>query len=151
MKSHDHLDVILLCIERSNILFQFYMPHFIIECSANLVNDQTAVKLMSTVYDSAVASEMFATNDVKVRLMPFQYFKLGDKKESFIHVFGYIMEGRTASQKAILAKSLTQSLLNLMINASFVSVNISEFALGSYSNKALLDPDNENNDRHFRL
>ena len=127
------------------------MPHFVIECSANLVEDQTPEKLMNTVYDAAVASELFALNDVKVRLLPFRYFRLGEKKTSFVHVFGYIMEGRSVKQKATLARNVTASLTNLVRNASFVSVNISEFAIESYCNKALVDPDNNNNDRHFRL
>ncbi len=49
---------------------------------------------MQAVYDAAEATGLFAVNDIKVRLRPYQYFKLGKGKRDFIHIFGYIMEGR---------------------------------------------------------
>ncbi len=74
------------------------MPHFIIECSENIFEQKSPEEIMQAVYDAAEAVELFAVNDIKVRLRPFQYFKLGAGKKDFIHIFGYVMEGRSIEQ-----------------------------------------------------
>ena len=55
---------------------------------------------MQAVYEAAEATGLFAPNDIKVRLRPYRYFKLGEGKQDFIHIFGNIMEGRSTEQKA---------------------------------------------------
>ena len=80
------------------------MPHFIIDCSENIIQQRSPDEIMQCVYDAAESTRLFSKNDIKVRVRPFQYFKLGDDKKDFIHVFGNIMEGRTTEQKAALSK-----------------------------------------------
>ena len=80
------------------------MPHFIIDCSENVIQQESPDKIMQAVYDAAEATGLFAANDIKVRLRPYQYFKLGEDKKDFIHIFGNIMEGRSTEQKANLSK-----------------------------------------------
>jgi len=45
-------------------------------------------ELMDTVYDTADATGIFATNDIKVRIQSYQHYKLGNNKSNFLHVFG---------------------------------------------------------------
>ena len=104
---------------------------------------------MQAVYDVAEATGLFAPNDIKVRLRPYQYFKLGKNKKDFIHIFGNIMEGRSSEQKANLSKKIIESLNEMLPNISILSINIREFEKATYSNKALIHPRNEPNDRHF--
>lgn len=127
------------------------MPHFIIDCSQNIIQERTPDEIMNAVYEVANSTSLFAANDIKVRLRPFQYYKLGEGKKSFIHIFGYIMEGRSTEQKAHLARQITGRLTELFADISFLSININEFELATYCNKALINPDNTNNDRHFEL
>ena len=54
---------------------------------------------MQAVYDVAEATGLFAVDDIKVRLRPYQYFKLGKGKGNFIHIFGYIMEAEAKNKK----------------------------------------------------
>lgn len=127
------------------------MPHFIIDCSENVLQMKTAEEIMQLVYDTADSTGLFAENDIKVRLRPFQHYQLGKNKENFLHIFGYIMEGRTTEQKADLSQRITKALNELLPDLSIVSMNISEFEKATYSNKSLIDPENISGDRHFRL
>ena len=104
---------------------------------------------MQAVYEAAEATGLFAVNDIKVRLRPYRHFKLGAGKKEFIHVFGNIMEGRSAEQKADLSKKIIERLGEMFPDISILSINIREFEKASYSNKALIHPLNATNDRHF--
>ncbi len=127
------------------------MPHFIIDCSENILRVRKPEEIMQNVYDMAESTGLFAKNDIKVRIRPFQYFKLGEDKKDFIHVFGNIMEGRSTEQKAALSKKIIQSLNELFPDVSILSINIREFEKATYSNKALVNPENKSNDRRFTL
>lgn len=127
------------------------MPHFIIECSQDILRQRTPDELMDAVYETADATGLFAPNDIKVRLQPYQYYRLGTDKKDFLHVFGYIMQGRTTDQKAGLSKQISTRLSELLPDISFLSVNIRDFEAATYSNKALINPENTDNDRHFGL
>ena len=106
---------------------------------------------MKTVYDAAESTGLFAKNDIKVRLRPFEHFMLGEDKSDFIHIFGYIMEGRSTEQKSGLSRLIISRVSALQIDTSFLSINISDFEAATYSNKSLINPANNNNDRHFGL
>ncbi|WP_343680124.1 5-carboxymethyl-2-hydroxymuconate Delta-isomerase [Chryseobacterium arthrosphaerae] len=127
------------------------MPHFIIECSQDILQQKSPDEIMDAVYESAESTGLFAVNDIKVRLQPYTYFRLGDQKKNFLHVFGYIMEGRSTEQKSHLSKQICTQLTALLPEVSFLSVNISEFEAATYSNKALINPENKNQNRHFGL
>jgi len=127
------------------------MPHFIIECSQDILQMIAPDELMDAVYDTADATGIFAPNDIKVRIQSFLHYKLGSNKTNFLHVFGYIMEGRTTEQKANLSKTITARLKKLLPSTSFLSVSISEFEAATYCNSSLINPRNTNHDRHFEL
>ena len=127
------------------------MPHFIIDCSEDILLEKTPEEIMAAVYQVATSSGLFAVNDVKVRLRPFQFYKLGDGKKNFIHIFGFIMEGRSIEQKKSLSQQIVSRLREFFPAISFLSINISEFEFESYCNKSLINPENIGNDRHFEL
>lgn len=127
------------------------MPHFIIECSESIIRQKSPDEIMQAVYDVAEQSGLFAENDIKVRLRPFQYFKLGKNKKDFIHIFANIMEGRSTEQKADLSKKIVERLNEMFPDISILSINIREFEKATYSNKALIHPLNTAQDRHFDI
>ncbi|MGE8554753.1 MAG: 5-carboxymethyl-2-hydroxymuconate Delta-isomerase [Chryseobacterium jejuense] len=135
----------------TKIISQTFMPHFIIECSQDILQQKTPDEIMDAVYNVAESTGLFAVNDIKVRLQPYQYYQLGKDKNNFMHVFGYIMEGRSTKQKADLSTQISTQLTALLPDISFLSVNISEFEAATYSNKALINPENTNHNRHFGL
>ena len=106
---------------------------------------------MQAVYDVAEATGLFAVNDIKVRLHPYQYFNLGKGKRDFIHIFGNIMEGRSTEQKENLSRKIIERLNEIFPDVSILSINIREFEKATYSNKALIHPLNITSDRHFNI
>jgi 5-carboxymethyl-2-hydroxymuconate isomerase len=127
------------------------MPHFIIDCSENIIQQKSPDEIMQAVYEVAEATGLFAADDIKVRLRPYQYFKLGEGKKDFIHIFGNIMEGRSTEQKANLSRKIMERLNEMFPDISILSMNIREFEKATYSNKALIHPLNRTNDRHFEI
>jgi 5-carboxymethyl-2-hydroxymuconate isomerase len=127
------------------------MPHFIIDCSEDIFNKKTPAEIMGAVYEAAEATGLFADNDIKVRIRPFQHYKLGTDKKEFIHVFGNIMEGRSIEQKANLSKQIVTRLNEMFPDVSILSMNIREFEVATYCNKSLIHPSNKSKDRHFKV
>src|SRR5262249_52489761 len=125
------------------------MPHFIIDCSENIIHQKSPAEIMQAVYEVAEGTGLFATDDIKIRLRPYQYFKLGEGKQDFIHIFGTIMEGRSTEQKANLSRKIIERLNEMFPDISILSMNIREFEQATYSNKALIHPLNTTSDRHF--
>ncbi len=126
------------------------MPHFVIECSEDIINIRSPREIMQAIYDVAESTQLFAENDIKVRINPYTDFMLGANNNNFLHIFGYIMEGRTTEQKANLSKKIITKLNEIYPDISILSINISEFEKATYCNKALIHPLNTCNDRHFK-
>jgi 5-carboxymethyl-2-hydroxymuconate isomerase len=127
------------------------MPHFIIDCSENIIEQESPEAIMQAVYEVAEAIGLFAVNDIKVRLRPFHYFKLGKGKRDFIHIFAHIMEGRSTEQKENLSRRIIERLHEMFPAISILSINIGEFEKATYCNKALIHPLNMTSDRHFSI
>ena len=127
------------------------MPHFVIECSENILEMSNAQEIMEVVYTKAEATGLFAKNDIKARIYPTTHYKLAETKDNFLHVFGYIMEGRTQEQKAALSRSIVRSLNERLPGLSILSMSITDFELATYCNKAMIDPANKTGDRHYGL
>ena len=113
------------------------MPHFIIDCSKNIIKQYSPDELMQAVFDVAEATGLFDVNDIKVRIRPYKYFKLAKGQHDFIHIFGNIMEGRSSEQKAQLSNKMIERLNEMFPDISILSINIREFEKATYSNKAL--------------
>lgn len=106
---------------------------------------------MQAVHDVAKATGLFAADDIKVRLRPYQHFKLGQGKRDFIHIFGFIMEGRSTEQKENLSRRIIERLNEMFPAIAILSINIGEFEKATYSNKALIHPLNMTSDRHLKV
>ncbi|MEP3389303.1 MAG: 5-carboxymethyl-2-hydroxymuconate Delta-isomerase [Reichenbachiella sp.] len=115
------------------------MPHFIIQCSENITRIHSKQEIMQTVYQQAIASELFVKTDIKVRVQSFDEFIAGEGSDDFIHVFGNIMEGRTAEQKANLSRRIVAALNGLFPQVPIVSMNIRDFEKDSYCNKEMVE------------
>lgn len=82
------------------------MPHFVIDCSENIIKIKSPKEIIQKVYDTAESTNLFDKGDIKVRINPFEYYNIGNTKDDFIHIFANIMEGRTVSQKKTFLKEL---------------------------------------------
>ena len=116
------------------------MPHFIIDCSENILKSHSEDEIIRQVHISAISTKLFHKNDVKVRVNIFTKYSTGDKKEDFIHVFANIMEGRSIEQKANLSKTIVSDLVLMFPSVAHIGTNVIEFERATYFNKNMLDP-----------
>ena len=114
------------------------MPHFIIDCTERILKVKEPRKVIEDVFEAAYSTGLFARNDIKVRLNPFKYSLVQGADDDFIHVFGNIMEGRSAEQKAALSKVIVTKLNNLFPDVPIISMNIRDFTKESYCNKTMI-------------
>ena len=103
------------------------MPHFVIDCSKNIIQLKSPEEIIQKVYDTAEATELFEKGDIKVRINPFEYYTIGNTKNDFIHIFGNIMEGRTAVQKKNLSERIITELKSMFPQVPIISINIRDF------------------------
>jgi 5-carboxymethyl-2-hydroxymuconate isomerase len=114
------------------------MPHFILDCSENILKIQEPKVVLQEVYETAFSTGLFERNDIKVRLNPFKFSLVQSGEADFIHVFGNIMEGRTNEQKANLSKMIVTKLKSMFPEVPIISINIRDFEKASYCNRDMI-------------
>jgi 5-carboxymethyl-2-hydroxymuconate isomerase len=114
------------------------MPHFIIDCSEQVIKLKSTKEIIQKVYDTANSTGLFIPEEIKVRINPFQYYTTGNTSDHFIHVFANIMEGRTTEQKAELSKQIVSELKVMFPQVPVISINIRDFEKSTYCNKSMV-------------
>ncbi|KAA3620629.1 MAG: 5-carboxymethyl-2-hydroxymuconate Delta-isomerase [Flavobacterium sp.] len=114
------------------------MPHFVIDCSEEIIKLRSPQEIIRKVYDATNATELFIPEEIKVRINPYQFYTTGNTSDNFIHVFANIMEGRTTAQKAELSKQITTILNSMFPNVPIISINIRDFERATYCNKEMV-------------
>jgi 5-carboxymethyl-2-hydroxymuconate isomerase len=114
------------------------MPHFVIDCSENIITLRAPEEIMKTVHDLAESTGLFAQGDIKVRVNPYKYYNVGNTQNDFIHVFAYIMEGRNTAQKADLSKRIITALKEMFPAVPVISMNIKDFEKATYCNRTMV-------------
>jgi 5-carboxymethyl-2-hydroxymuconate isomerase len=114
------------------------MPHFVIDCSENVIKLKSPKEIIEKVYDTAEATQLFDKGDIKVRINPFEYYTIGNTNDDFIHVFANIMEGRTASQKKNLSERIITGLKSMFPDVPIISINVRDFEQATYCNKSMV-------------
>ena len=114
------------------------MPHFVIDCSENIIKIKSPKEIIQKVYDTAESTDLFAKGDIKVRINPFEYYNTGNTKDDFIHIFANIMEGRTVSQKKNISEKIVAELKLMFPDVSIISINIRDFEKATYCNKSMV-------------
>jgi 5-carboxymethyl-2-hydroxymuconate isomerase len=114
------------------------MPHFIIDCSENILSIHNPEELLQEVHNTAENTGLFKKGDIKVRIQSYRHSIVGNMKSDFIHVFAYIMEGRTTDQKAGLSKNIVARLKSMYPDVPVISINVMDFEKSTYSNRNLV-------------
>jgi 5-carboxymethyl-2-hydroxymuconate isomerase len=117
------------------------MPHFVIDCSENILNLKSPEEIMQCVYDAAESTNLFAKTGVggiKVRINSFPHFITVNSQDDFIHIFAYIMEGRTVEQKKDLSKKIITRLSLMFPYVPVISINIQDFEKETYCNRSMI-------------
>ncbi|NMM50845.1 5-carboxymethyl-2-hydroxymuconate Delta-isomerase [Marinigracilibium pacificum] len=114
------------------------MPHFVIDCSENIIEIKSPQEIIQKVYDTAESTELFKKGDIKVRINPFKYYLTGNTQDDFIHIFANIMEGRTVEQKRNLSEKIVKELKLMFPDVPVISINIRDFEKATYCNKSMV-------------
>jgi 5-carboxymethyl-2-hydroxymuconate isomerase len=114
------------------------MPHFVIDCSPNVLKLKTPQEIIQAIHDTAEATQLFAKGDIKVRINSYEHFTVGNTDNDFIHVFGYIMEGRNTAQKAALSRDIVSMLKTMFPAVPVISMNVADFEKATYCNRKML-------------
>jgi len=114
------------------------MPHFVIDCSENIITPKSPNEIMQKVYNAAESSNLFDKGDIKVRINTFKHFNIGNSKDDFIHIFANIMEGRTVVQKSVLSRKIITELKLIFPKVPIISINIRDFEKATYCNKSMV-------------
>ncbi len=113
------------------------MPHFIIECSEDVLTMQKPNQTVDAIHETALETGLFDTlKNVKVRIQAYPrfHFTNAGTQDDFIHVFGHIMGGRTTEQKVQLSESIVRKLKSMFPKVPVISMNIYEFDPDTYTN-----------------
>lgn len=114
------------------------MPHLILDCSPSVFELRSPEDLIREVHDTAEASGLFAKGDIKVRIRPYELFTVGGTQSDFLHVFGYIMQGRTVEQRKALSASIIERSKELLPDVPVISMNVMEFEKATYTNRTMI-------------
>ncbi|RAJ12285.1 5-carboxymethyl-2-hydroxymuconate Delta-isomerase [Arenibacter echinorum] len=114
------------------------MPHFIIDCSKQIIVLKSPKDIMQNVYDTADLTILFLPEEIKVGINPFQFYNTGNTQNNFIHVFANIMEGRNTEQKSNLSKQIISVLKAMFPEVPIISINIRAFEKATYCNKEMV-------------
>ncbi len=120
------------------------MPHLVVHCSESVTHLAAPEDIIDTVFEAAEGSGLFATTGaggIKVRLQPFRHFRNVEGREHFVHVFGYVMEGRSDEQKAALTSAVVSALSRLLPSVEIISMDVTEFERATYRNAELVRAD----------
>ncbi len=117
------------------------MPHFVVDCSENVLTLKTPEEVIQAVYETAESTDLFARSGVggiKVRINPYKYYTTMNSSDDFIHVFANIMEGRAQEQKRTLSKEVVGKLAAMFPSVDVISINITDFEKATYCNRSIL-------------
>ncbi|WP_281557721.1 5-carboxymethyl-2-hydroxymuconate Delta-isomerase [Thalassomonas sp. RHCl1] len=114
------------------------MPHFVVDCCAELLTLQPEEEILRRLHLSAVASGLFKESEIKVRINPYSSYSIGGTREAFVHVFASIMQGRSCQQKAALSKQMVTELVAMFPDVANIAMNVSEFEKLTYCNRDML-------------
>ena len=114
------------------------MPHFIVDCSVEVLESHPEEYIAEQIHLVAVASDLFDVGDIKVRVNPYSKYLVGAKRELFIHVFSSIMQGRSTEQRARLSQAVVEKLVAMFPHVPNIAMNVSEFEKATYCNRNML-------------
>lgn len=108
------------------------MQQFVVDCSAKLIESLPVEIFYKEIYYSAALSGLFKSEEIAVRLRPFEFYDVGNKRKDFIHVFAYLIEGRTMVQKDDLSQRIVTKLQGLFPQVDAISMSIFEIEEASF-------------------
>lgn len=107
------------------------MPHFNVECSENVLSQLDAQSLAEAVHRAALSTELFAEDNIQIKVKACDGYFIGGKRQDFVSVFASILGGRSAEQKTALSKAVVLKLCELLPAVDRIHVNVTELQKGT--------------------
>lgn len=114
------------------------MPHFIVDCTDGILQLQGGDAIVARLHRVVNATGLFEESDIKVRVNPSAISLVGGGQADFIHVFAWIMQGRSVEQRAALSKAIVGELCGMFPDLPRIAVNVAEFERATYFNRAMM-------------
>jgi 5-carboxymethyl-2-hydroxymuconate isomerase len=114
---------------------RIFMPHCVIECPSLLSELIDLNALAKAVHDAAESTGLFATGDVKSRVVVSEHHVVGGKSDNYVHVITHILSGRTDDQQKLLANRIAECLCELLPSVEMLSVEVRDIRKETYSNR----------------
>ena len=111
------------------------MPHFVIEYSRPLEATLDMKKLMQVAFDAGVESGVIQAENIKVRAIPYDHFRLEGGLDTFLHVNVFLLAGRTTEQKEHVSTLLRQSLGDAFPDIGSLSIDIRDMDPDAYKKR----------------
>lgn len=92
-------------------------------------------EIMETVFSTACQSGLMQQDDIKIRAIPFDYFKLSKKGETFIHLTVSLLEGRSDKNKEALAILVREKLSNELKYVNSISIDVRDMNAVAYKKR----------------
>jgi len=115
------------------------MPHFVIDCSQSALAYHQEEYIIEQIHLVANATGFFVESDITIRVNPHRRYSVANKYEDFVHIFAYIIQGRTAKQKANLSKQVVSKLAEMFPHIPNIAMNISGFERATYFNRTMIE------------
>ncbi|WP_415885905.1 5-carboxymethyl-2-hydroxymuconate Delta-isomerase [Neptuniibacter sp. QD37_6] len=109
------------------------MPHLIIEYSKQIEDKVEITIVMERVFQGAVAANLFAETDIKVRTHAYEQHMNGAGLNGFIHVSSRILSGRDTEQKTQLTQAVLTELKTLGLKDLSITVEVLDIDRDSYA------------------
>src|ERR1700753_199559 len=111
------------------------MPHLGIEHSADELDRAALKDLMQSLAEAAEQTGVMKPEEIKVRAQSYHDYLIAGKQDSIIHLYGYLLAGRTPGQKEMLSISLRRMMVDLCPDVVSLSVDIRDMDPDAYKKR----------------
>jgi 5-carboxymethyl-2-hydroxymuconate isomerase len=113
------------------------MPHLIVEFSDDPSIASRVEPLLDAIHRAATASGLFDESHIRVRALPYAHYRVGGKREPFIHVQCRLHAGRSEAQKRQLSEAVLAAVRGQGWVAKVITVEVVEMDRDSYAKYVL--------------
>lgn len=113
------------------------MPHIFIDYSADMFPEEQQNVLMDAVFQAVVDTGIFEAENIKIRLLPVNRYKIGRQEHGYIHCQCRIHSGRTSLQKKQLTRALVSSVSALATGCMVITAEVIDMDSDSYTKSVI--------------
>ena len=115
------------------------MPHLVVEYSRSIENTYDVKVIMDVVFEAGVCSGIMKAEDIKVRALAYDHYRLGGGLTSFLHLGAYLLTGRTPEQKEHFSTLMRSRLADHFPEIESISIDVRDMDPVAYKKRLLSD------------